>query len=53
MKPTFTRSESDNGLAETSLFSSWATNSMTGNGSIKAVDDISAKEKNYLRVEPV
>ena len=37
-----TRSESDNGLDVTSRFSSWVTKSMTGNGSMKAVEDISA-----------
>lgn len=40
-KPTFTRSASDNGREETSRFSSWVTNSITGNGSMKAVEDIS------------
>lgn len=38
---TFTRSASDNGLAETSLFRSCVTKSITGSGSIKAVEDIS------------
>lgn len=42
---TFTRSASDNGLDDTSRFSSCVTNSITGNGSIKAVEDISAAFK--------
>lgn len=47
-KQTLTRSASDNGLADTSLFRSWATKSITGSGSMKAVDDISVK-KNKLK----
>lgn len=38
---TLTRSESDKGLPWMSLFKSCDTNSITGNGSMKAVDDIS------------
>ena len=43
-KLTFTRSASDNGLVETSLFRSWVTKSITGSGSMKAVEDISATQ---------
>lgn len=40
-KLTFTRSASDNGLDETSRFSSWVTKSITGSGSMNAVEDMS------------
>ncbi|PIN19441.1 hypothetical protein CDL12_07882 [Handroanthus impetiginosus] len=45
---TLTRSASDNGLAETSLFRSWVTKSITGSGSMKAVDDISAPSRTVI-----
>uniref|UniRef100_M1D2C0 Argonaute 1 n=1 Tax=Solanum tuberosum TaxID=4113 RepID=M1D2C0_SOLTU len=40
-KFTFTRSASDSGLDDTSRFRSCVTKSMTGNGSMKEVEDIS------------
>lgn len=48
---TFTRSASDRGRAETSLFSNWVTKSITGSGSIKAVEDISAYPKELFRLK--
>ena len=44
-KLTLTRSASDNGLADTSLFRSCATKSITGSGSMNAVEDISVKDQ--------
>ena len=41
---TFTRSASDSGLEETSRFSNCVTKSITGNGSMKAVEDISVQQ---------
>jgi len=48
---TFTRSASDSGRAETSLFSSWVTKSITGSGSINAVEDISSYPKEIFRLQ--
>lgn len=42
---TFTWLESENGLKSTSFPKSWATNSITGNGSINAAEDISKEHK--------
>lgn len=39
------RSASDNGLDNTSFARSWATNSNTGRGSIKAAEAISIEHK--------
>lgn len=45
MGNTLTRSASDRGLAVTSLFSSCVTKSITGSGSMKAVDDMSTPKQ--------
>lgn len=40
------RSASDNGIDSMSLLKIWATNSITGSGSMKAVDDMSKQMRN-------